>query len=75
MESVPAVKPRHSPEATEKSKKPIVTSSFYIPRPAYRRLKEIAAKEDITLQDIYSEAIDAWLEKRGEAPLSSTEGD
>jgi hypothetical protein len=73
MESVPVVKPR--PKAEEVEKKPIVTSSFYIQRPDYRRLKEIAAKEDITLQDIYAQAVDAWLLKRGEAPLKSSEGE
>lgn len=76
MQSVPALKPQPSDaEAAEKPKKPIVTSSFYIPRPAYRRLKEIAAKEDITLQDIFTEAVDAWLAKRGEAPIGSSEGE
>ncbi len=71
MESVPVTKPR--PKAEEKKLSPIVTSSFYVQRPDYRRLKEIAAREDITLQDIYAEAVDDWLLKRGEAPLNRSE--
>lgn len=73
MESVPVVKPRSRTE--DKQLSPVVTSSFYIARPDYRRLKEIAAKEDMTLQDIYAEAVDAWLLKRGEAPLGKSEGE
>ena len=69
MERVPAVKPQSKSEA-KKPLKEIVTSSFYIPRPAYRRLKEIAAKEDMTLQDIYTESVNAWLLKRSEAPIN-----
>jgi hypothetical protein len=47
----------------------IVHTSVYVPKPAYRKLREIAFTKEIKVHDLIMEGIDAVLEQNGHPPL------
>ena len=71
MQSLPAAKPKPRHKARQTVKAPErVSATFKIPVPTHRRLKQIAADEQTNLQEILTEAVDAWLNSRDEVPFN-----
>lgn len=63
--------PRRSRPAVPQPKKAdIVHTSIYLPRSAWRALREIAAKEDVKVHDLFIEGVDAILKRHGMASIS-----
>ncbi|MGA7329356.1 MAG: ribbon-helix-helix domain-containing protein [Rhodomicrobium sp.] len=49
--------------------RPYVSQTFFVPRETHGRLKELAAKRNISVQMLLAEAVDAWLAEQGEPPF------
>ena len=45
---------------------PWVSSTFYIPRPTYERLRANAAEQKTAIQQLLQVALDEWLSRNGE---------
>ena len=59
-----------SPPPPEKAKRTdIVHTSVYVPKPAYRKLREIAFTKEIKIHDLIMDEIDAVLEQNGHPPM------
>lgn len=43
--------------------------TVFIPRPVHKRLKEICFERNISQQQIFMAALDAWLVGEGEPPI------
>ena len=60
-----------TPAAPAQKPNPDVTrTSIYLPKPVYRRLKEIALTTDRKVHDLFMEGIDATLRKYGHPGVS-----
>ena len=71
--SIPSAKPARAPHKAAKRgnlDKMHVSATFYVPRPTHKRLKEIIARDDTSLQQILEEALDMWLMRNGEQPFN-----
>ena len=73
MESLPGARPAHKAKKTIVAEER-VSATFKIPVPTYRRLKQIAADQGTNVQELLTEALDAWLAKRSEAPFDPDGG-
>jgi hypothetical protein len=59
-----------SPPLPEKTKRnDIVHTSVYVPKPAYRKLREIAFTKEIKIHDLIMDGIDAVLQQNGHPPM------
>jgi len=68
-EPAPVVKP-----PAQKLNPDVIRTSIYLPRPVYRRLKEIALTTDQKVHDLFIEGIDAALRKYGHPGISELRG-
>jgi hypothetical protein len=57
--------PRQAKPAGRKPRPDIVHTSVYLPRPVYKRLREIAFTTDQKIHDVIMEGVDAALKKYG----------
>lgn len=62
-QEVPDQRAKPKPRAPE-----VVHTSLYIPRPAYRKLQEIALTADKKVHDLILDGIDRVLQENGHAP-------
>jgi hypothetical protein len=60
-----AAEPVEVPSPRRKPRADIVHTSVYVPRPAYRLLREIAFTEECKIHDLLIEGVSAVLTKRG----------
>jgi hypothetical protein len=58
-----AAKPKPKASASD-----VVHTSLYVPRPAYRKLQEIAFTQDRKVHDLILDGIDRVLAEHGHAP-------
>jgi hypothetical protein len=63
QEAAPEAIAKPKPKAAE-----VVHTSLYIPRPAYRKLQEIALTQDKRVHDLILDGIDRVLQENGHAP-------
>jgi hypothetical protein len=68
------VVPMPAPAATVKPTPDVIRTSIYLPKPVYRRLKEIALTTDQKVHDLFMEGIDATLRKYGHPGVSELKG-
>jgi hypothetical protein len=66
----PAAPAEPAPAAKAKARPEVVHTSIYIPRPAHRKLREIAYTTEVKIHDLIMEGIDAVLIKHGHPPLA-----
>ena len=59
----------HTAQKKGKLHKPWVSTTFYVPRPTHKRLRELANTYDTSLQQIFEEAVDVWLASKNEPPF------
>lgn len=57
-----------TPEAPKPKTAPVVHTSLYVPRLAYRKLQEIALTQDRRVHDLILDGIDGVLLENGHAP-------
>lgn len=57
------------PPRDETDAPPVVQVKFLMAEADRHRLKTIALREDLSVQQIMHAAVNLWLEARGEAPL------
>jgi len=73
--SVARVEPALAEKPTAQKLNPdVIRTSIYLPRPVYRRLKEIALTTDQKVHDLFMEGIDAALRKYGHPGISELRG-
>jgi hypothetical protein len=60
--------------AAPKLNSDVTRTSIYLPKPVYRRLKEIALTTDRKVHDLFMEGIDATLRKYGHPGVSELKG-
>ncbi len=64
-----------SPKPAGRKPRPdIVHTSVYLPRPVYRKLREIAFTTDQKIHDVIMEGIDAALRKYGHPSVNELKG-
>jgi hypothetical protein len=61
---------RIEPAPAQKPNPDVTRTSIYLPKPVYRRLKEIALATDRKVHDLFIEGIDATLRKYGHPGVS-----
>jgi hypothetical protein len=69
----PATEPsvaRVEPAPAQKPNPDVTRTSIYLPKPVYRRLKEIALATDRKVHDLFIEGIDTTLRKYGHPGVS-----
>jgi hypothetical protein len=61
----PLVLEIQQPPPTRRSRPDVVHSSIYVPKPAYRKLREIALARECKVHDLVLDGIDSVLREHG----------
>ena len=57
------------PRIKKRGSTPWISSTFYIPRQTYERLRANASEQKTSIQQLLEVALDEWLAKTGEPPF------